>query len=614
MRYRLARVELSSLGRIFARFGGNLRPHVVQLVMGGLCLLGVAFTTLLQPWPLKVVFDFALLPAKAVSKDGLLSALSSWEPMSIVLAAALAVLALTVVKGLLAYGHEVMSKIVGHRLIADIRFQLFSHVQRLPQSYHDYRETGDLMTRMTGDLSLLNDLLITGVLDLTTQILLLLGMSVVMLWIDPMLALATIAVIPFFVFAAFSFSGRIKSSARRQREAYGKVVAAMQDSLAGIAHVKGYGQEKVREKLLRKSSDRDVKANVKTTRLTANYVRTVELIGAAGTGLVLWLGAKKTLAGSISPGDLLIFLAYLKGMYRPLRSVANMTAHMAKATVRGEKILELLDLEPEVHDVEGAVSSQEIQGDIRFDQVHFSYVEGREVLYGLSCHIPEGKTTLIVGPTGAGKSTIAKLVLRLYNPGAGAIYLDGNDITRYRIGGLRKRITPLSQDTFLFRTTIGENIAFGNHRATREDIEAAATLAGADDFIRRLPDGYDTLVGEGGLTLSGGQRQRVSFARAALHPSSVMIFDEPASGLDVHAEQTAKEVLGRLRAGRTLMIITHRLHFLDLADWVIFIRDGRLVDEGTPEALLAEGSAFRAFVASGESGLSRVARGPEVRS
>jgi ABC-type multidrug transport system fused ATPase/permease subunit len=339
---------------------------------------------------------------------------------------------------------------------------------------------------------------------------------------------------------------------------------------------------------------------VKTTKLAANYSRVVELINAVGTCLVLWLGVKKALVGLISPGDLLIFLAYLRGIYRPLQSVARLSTRVAKATVRGEKIMEILDLETEAHDREDAVSAKEVRGEIRFEHVGFSYVDDHPVLDDLSCRIPEGKTTLIVGATGAGKSTIAKLILRLYEPGSGTIHLDGRDITQYRIKSLRKRITPLTQETFLFRATIGENIAFGRRRATQHEVETAATLVGADDFIRRLPEGYETLVGEGGLTLSGGQRQRISFARAALRSSPIMIFDEPATGLDVHAEREAKEVLRTLGTGRTLIMITHRLHFLDQADWVVFIRDGRLVEEGTPDALVTARGEFFEFVNRGQ--------------
>ncbi|MFQ5510614.1 MAG: ABC transporter ATP-binding protein [Candidatus Krumholzibacteriia bacterium] len=564
--------------------------------MSVLSVLGVSLMTLLRPWPLKMVFDYILLPGRGSSQTGPLSRLAGWDPMTILAVAAGSVLALAVIKGLLTYSHSVLSKIVGHRLVADVRLRLFSHVQRLPQSYHDYRETGELMTRMTGDITLLQDLLVSTIITLGSHVVLIAGMLAVMFWLDWQLGLVALLVLPFFTVAAFRFSGQIKTSARRQREMYGKIVASVQESFAGIAQVKSFGQEKSREKLIGRSMGRDVKANVKTTRLAANYSRVVELINAVGTCLVLWLGVKKALAGLITPGDLLIFLAYLRGIYRPLQSVARLSTRVAKATVRGEKIMEIFDMVTEVQDPADAVSAAGVRGDIRFERVRFSYVDGRPVLDELSCRIPQGKTTLIIGETGAGKSTIAKLILRLYEPESGTVYLDDRDIAQYRIKSLRKRITPLTQETFLFRATIGENIAFGKRHATQQEIKEAAHLAGANEFIESLPEGYDTLVGESGLTLSGGQRQRISFARAALRKSPMMIFDEPATGLDVHAEREAKEVLKVLSEDRTLVIITHRLHFLEQADWVIFVRDGRAEQEGDPEDLIAHKGEFFEFV------------------
>ncbi len=503
---------------------------------------------------------------------------------------------LVAAKGLLSYVHNVQAGIVGHGLVADVRQRVFSHVQRLPLSYHDYRETGELMTRLTGDISLLQDLLVSVLVTLSSRIVLVLGMVVVMLWLDRDLGLMALAIVPLFVLAAFRFTGRIKTSARKQREAYGQLVSSVQESLAGIAQVKGFGQEKTREKLIGRSSARDVKANVKTTKLTANYTRTVEFISALGTGVVLWFGTRKVLAGAISAGDLLVFLAYLRGMHKPLLGVANETARVAKAVARGEKILEILDMTAEVQDAPGAISAHEVVGDIRFENVDFAYVPGSEVLRGFTCRIPARRTTVVLGATGAGKSTLAKLLLCLYRPQSGDIVVDGRPIGEYRIRSLRKRVTPLLQEAFLFHMSIAENIAFGTRDADIEAIMQAARLANAEEFILRLPEGYDTVVGESGGTLSGGQRQRLALARAILRDSPIMIFDEPTTGLDVEAELAAKRTLSTLRKDKTLLVITHRLHFLDLADWVVFVRRGMVVDEGTPAELLGRCDAYRDFV------------------
>ncbi len=599
--YKLPTIDFGSLQRVFKCFSGHLRPHKGRVILAVLSMVGIAVTTLLRPWPLKVVFDYILLPVDAALKTSFLSFLENWEPIQILVLAAGSVLTLAVLKGVFNYSYHVLSQTVGHRLVAEIRLRLFSHVQRLPLSYHDYRETGDLMTSMTGDISLVQDLLVSTVITLGTQIFLLGTMLAIMFVLNWQLALVVAAMLPFFILAAFRFSVRIRNQARKQREAYGKIVASVQESFAGISQVKSYAQEKEREKLIGKSASKDVSANVKTTRLTANYERVVEIINALGICLVLWLGVREVLAAQISAGDLLVFLAYLQGIYRPLKGIADLTGRIAKATVRGDKLVELMEIKPEVEEIEQGLSAKGIKGAIRFEKVNFSYVNDVSILRNFSCSIPSQKTTLILGPTGSGKSTVAKLILRLYETKSGEIYLDNRNIKDYRIRSIRKHITPLSQETFLFRMSIGENIGFGKRKATQEEIEQAARLVGADEFIGNLPEGYNTLVGEGGATLSGGQRQRISFARAALRQSPVMIFDEPATGLDVHAEKEAKDLLSRFRLDKTVLIITHRLHFLDLADWVVFLRDGMVVEEGTPEELLRSEGQFHEFFTKGKS-------------
>jgi ATP-binding cassette subfamily B protein len=606
VRYQLPRIDFGTLHEIFVRFGGMLRPHRARLIASGVALLGVSLMTLAQPWPLKIVFDKLLMPEAAGGADRL-AFLDGWSSGAILALAAGGVLAVAALKGLLTYTHNVQAKVVGHKLVAEVRLRVFSHVQRLPMSYHDYRETGELMTSLTGDISLLQDLLVAVVVTLASRIILIVAMLGVMFWLDSSLALLALAILPLFMVAAFQFTARIRTAARKQREAYGKIVASVQESIAGISQVKGFAQEKAREKVIGRSASRDLKQNVRTAKLSANYTRTVELISAVGTCLVLWLGAERVIAGKISPGDLLVFLAYLRGMHRPLLDVAKETTRIAKAVTRGEKILEILDQEAEVEEAPGAVSASKVTGDVVFEGVNFGYLPDTPILRDFNCHVPAGRTTMIVGPTGAGKSTLVKLVLRLYAPSGGQIRLDGRDIGDYRIRSLRKRIAPLMQEAFLFRTTIAENIGFGQRHATEEQIREAARLANAEEFITRLPEGYDTLVGEGGATLSGGQRQRIGIARAILREAPIMIFDEPTNGLDVHAEASAKQALAGVREGRTLLIITHRLGFLDLADHVIFVRDGTVVEEGAPSELLARRGEFQRFVTTRDQGPTSLA-------
>ncbi|MDH4037877.1 MAG: ABC transporter ATP-binding protein/permease [Candidatus Krumholzibacteria bacterium] len=598
IKYSLSRIDPVAARRVAARFREELRPHRGRIFLAMAGLTGASLMTLLQPWPLKFVFDRVLIGSRVSGPAGFPPA--EWSPVTTLWVSALAFLVIAVLRGALTYVFSIQSKIVEHQMTATLRQRVFAHVQRLPQSYHDYRETGDLLTRITGDINLLSELLVTTSIGLVSHTLLVVGMLAVLLWLDPLLAVIGLVIIPIFALAAFRFSGRIRSSARKQREAYGEIVSAVQESLAGIAQVKSFAQEKRREKLVGRSVGRDAKANVRTARLTENYARTVDMISAAGTCAVLIVGSYRAMAGLITPGDVLVVMSYLRSMYRPLRDFAKLTAHAAKAVVRADKIIELLDIAPETQDMESALSAREIRGDIAFENVRFQYSGGKQALRDVTFRIPAGRTTMIVGATGAGKSTIAKLILRLYEPVGGRILLDGHDIRDYRIDSLRKRISPLTQESFLFRSSIAENIAFGARNATAEEIQEVAARVGADDFIQTLPHGYDTLVGEGGATLSGGQRQRVSFARALLRNSPLMIFDEPATGLDVHAEAAAKELLARTREGRTLIVITHRLHFLELADWVVYVRDGEVLEQGDPQELAGRRGAFWEFVRHGD--------------
>lgn len=595
VRYGLPEIKLHSLGRVIRHFGRHLRPFKTKLLLSALALGGVSLTTLLRPWPLKIVFDY-VLGNKHFHHGSYLAPLQNLEPSTVIIIAAGAVLGIAALSSFLEYSQNILAKTAGHGVTAGIRLQLFSHIQSLPQSYHDYRETGELITRLTGDINLLQDLLVETFIRLIQQFIIIIGMLVVVFMLDWQLSLVIVAILPFFTLAAFKFSIKIKSAADQQREKYGRLVASMEETLTGIGQVKVFTQEKEREKLIGKSISRDYKAGLKATKLSAKFERVVDLISAFGTAVVLLFGSYKALNGSISPGDLIIFVSYLRGIYRPIRTVANLSARTAKAVVRGEKIMEILEIEPEVKDRENAISAKKVKGEVKFEDVYFAYVDNNFVLNGLSLQMPADKTTVIIGPTGAGKSTIAKLLLRLYDPQKGTIYIDGRDISEYRVRSLRKRITSLTQEVFLFRTTLAENIAFGRRHSSVEEIMEAARIAGADTFINKFPEGYDTLVGEGGLTLSGGQRQRISFARAALRNSSVMIFDEPATGLDIHAEREAKDSLRRMKKDHTIFIITHRLNFLELADWAVFIRDGCLVEEGIPRELIDKRGEFYNFV------------------
>ncbi len=590
-----ARIDWAGLSRIFHHFGKHLKPHKKSLALGGVSLLGLALVELARPWPLKIVFDYILIPSRAQRDWNFLLPLTQWDPMTVLLLAAGGVILLAVLGALFSYAQNVLFASAGQKVTGAIRLELFSHIQRLPQSYHDYRQTGELLTRLTGDINLLKELLVSILITLGSRIFIVAGMLGLMFYMNWKLALLGLAVIPPLLLTTFRFTGRLKKVSRRAREKEGQLAADTYEGVSGISLTKIFGREKWHREVLEKSVSQEVKAGLKATRLEAAYSRWVEVLTALGTVLVLFFGVRQVLAGHLTAGNLLIFLSYLRSAYKPLRDVAQLSSRTAKATVCGERILEILSIRPDVIDKPEAVSARNIKGEIRFENVGFGYHPDRTVLRDLSFALPAGQTTAVLGSSGAGKSTIGKLILRLYEPSSGTIYIDGVPIENFRITSLRRRLTSLSQEAFLFRTSIYENIAFGNPKAGFEEVAAAARKVGADEFIRTLPEGYNTLVGEGGLTLSGGQRQRITFARAALRDSRIMIFDEPATGLDPQAEKAAQEALAGLKTGRTLILITHRLNFLGMADGVLFLEEGRLAEEGTPEELLNKKGKFFDF-------------------
>jgi ATP-binding cassette subfamily B protein len=358
---------------------------------------------------------------------------------------------------------------------------------------------------------------------------------------------------------------------------------------------------------------RSLKQGVQASRLTARLERTVDVLIAVATALVLWYGARLVLSGQLTPGDLLVFLAYLKTAFRPVRDLAKYTGRLARATAAGERVLELLDRQPDIRDLANAKPAPAFRGDIRFERVHFGYESGQSVLKDLDVEVPAGQHIALVGPSGIGKSTLVSLLLRLYDPVEGRVLIDGQDIRDFTLASLRSQISVVLQDSLLFAASVWENIGYGAPSASREEIEAAARLANAHEFIRALPHGYDTVLGERGVTLSHGQRQRIAIARAAVRRSPILIFDEPTTGLDEENEAAVIEALEKLAEGRTTFLITHDLRLAARADRIFCLEEGTLLEDGSPAELLNGQSRYSALCrvpATAQSLLAANVQGP----
>ncbi len=565
-----------------------IRPQWPLLTVSGLALVADVGLRVLEPWPMKVIFDYVLVPAR--SDDA--APLADWDPALLLAVAVVAIVALTGLRALATYWNTVSLAIASGRVMTQVRNQLYRHLQRLSLGYHNQARSGDLIVRVSGDASRMQEVLITAALPLVSSLLTLVGMVVVMIWLDWRLALLSTVTFPLFWLAATRFSQRIRSASRQQRQQEGAVAATAAESLAAIKLVQALSLENAFADIFAEQNQRSLSDGVETKRLAAHLERTVDVVIALGTALVLWFGARLVIQDALSPGDVLVFLSYLKNAFKPVQNFAKYTGRLAKAAASGERILTVMETEPEVRDRPQAHPAPIFGGALRLENLWFAYEPGQPVLKELNLSVQPGQQIAVVGPSGSGKSTLMSLLLRLYDPTAGRILIDGCDLRDYTLDSLRPQISVVLQESLLFAATIRENIAYGVAGVSAGEIEAAARLANAHDFITALPQGYDTPVGERGATLSGGQRQRIAIARAAIRQTPILILDEPTTGLDNASERLVVAALRRLAQGRTTFLITHDLSLVTQADQVLYLEQGQVTEQGTHRDLMAKNGSY----------------------
>lgn len=569
-----------------------LVPHWFSLTFAFIAVVGESVTDLLEPWPLKIVFDY-VFGTKRMSPS--LAALVSWigtDKFSILNFAVLAVLVIAVFGALSSYVEKYLTTSVGQWVMHDLRRVLYSHIQRLSLSFHDQKRTGDLISRVTSDIDAVQNLISQVLLGLLVNVLTLVGMTVVMFYLNWEFTLIALTVAPGLFLVVYYYTHRIKKASRAVRLKEGQVVNVLEEVLSSIRVVKAFAREDYEQKRFEKESRESVEAALLARNVKAKLPPLVEIIVACGTCLVLWYGARLVLNGALTPGELLVFLLYLGKMYKPMRELSKMTDTISKAQVGWERIREVLENEMQVRDLPKAKRAPQFKGRIEFDHVDFSYEGGRSVLRDINFDIKQGQLAALVGPTGAGKTTIVSLLPRFYDLTAGQIRIDGIDVRQFKIKSLRQQISFVLQETLLFRATVAQNIAYGKPEATTEEIINAAKAANADEFIQKMPDGYDTMIGERGVTLSGGQRQRLTIARAIIRHAPILILDEPSAGLDAESEELVFDALGKLMEGRTSIVIAHRLATVRRADVIFVIEDGRVVERGTHAELLENGGLY----------------------
>ena len=564
----------------------HLRDERWGLFASILCATGYTLTELAAPWPLKIIFDHILLGRPWPPSLAWLGGLANSGTTLAVVIISLSLIFIAAFRAVFAYFQTYITSRVGHELVYRLRRELFAHLQQLSLSYHARARSGELLTKVVGDTTALKDVFAESALNLSSHLLTIIGTVIVMFALDWQLALVVLATLPALSYTLFVVYRKIKTSARRQREREGLVASRLHEALSALHLVRAYARERHEQERFERESSHTLEESVRTARLEAAATRAVEVISAVGMCAVVLVGALQVIAGRMLPGDVLVFTAYLTSMYKPLRNLAKISSQFSKAMASAERISEIFTIEPEYLEDRSGVVVESLRGEIVFDHVSFDYGDGKGVLRDVSFAIAPGQRVAFVGASGAGKSTIASLLLRFYEHQEGLILIDGLEIEKYERESLRRQIGVVLQESVLFGATIRENIIYGKPEATDAEIEAAARAAYAHEFITELPDGYETIIGERGSTLSGGQRQRLCLARAIVKRPSLLILDEPTSAVDAESSSLIQEAVDELRRGKTMIVISHQFAGLEDFDQIIVLRNGEVVERGTHDELL----------------------------
>jgi ABC-type multidrug transport system fused ATPase/permease subunit len=579
---------------VFDLIRSVVRPYRGTLVVILLAMLVQTAMSVAAPWPLKIVLDNVIgsRPLRPWLDHLLRPLLGSGTKMQIAAAAAIVTVLIAVLAAVAQYVANYYTTSVGQWVANDLRMRTYHHLQQLSLDYYSKHQTGSLLSTITADVQTIQSFASGSTLGIAVDMLTIVAMLAVMFWLNWDFTLIAIGVTPFMLLFVSRFKKAVKKATHEVRKQQSNIVAVVEQGLESIQVVKAFGRQDLAQAELEKVSQATVDAALKARRVKALLSPLVSITVSFCVAIVLWRGSWLILRGVMTAGALTVFLAYLTKFFKPVQDLATMTNSIAQTAVGVERVQAILEADTVIPDPPTSREPQPFAGGIVFKDVAFAYASDSPVLKDVSFAIEPGQMVGIVGPTGGGKSTIVSLIPRFYDPTTGRIEIDGVDIREYKLAGLRDQIGYVLQETVLFQGTIRDNIAYGRAGATEEQVLEAAKLADADEFIAKMPHGYDTVVGERGATLSGGQRQRIGIARAIIRNNPILILDEPTAALDTESEQSVVKALETLMKGRTVITIAHRLSTIRDADKILVLKEGVVAEQGTHDELMALGGVY----------------------